>query len=436
MKKENIDITSILKTLPHRYPFLLIDRVLEIEEGKRAVGLKNITFNEPYFQGHFPGLPVVPGVLMVEMMAQLGAIIALRRPEMAGKIVYFAGIDNVRFRKPVVPGDQLIIEAEASKMKGSIGKMKARAKVNNETVVEGEIMFSIGPPMQPGGVRIHNTATVHPSAELGKNVEIGPYTVIGPEVKIGENTSVGAHCTISKWVTIGKENVIHQNVTIGAPPQDYKYKGEKNEIVIGDKNIIREYVQIHLPSGEGTKTEIGNENFIMVHAHIPHNCKVGSQTVIGGYVGLGGYTQVGDQSIIGGLVGIHQFTRIGRLAMIGSSSKIAQDIPPFLLVDGNPATARGINFIGMQRRGVEEESIAEVKKAFKIFVSKTNVKHVVEDIRKKIKQTPEVEEFVDFLTAESKRGIIRKSGVAIAEKDIEEEIKTEMILPEIPELGI
>lgn len=436
MKKENIDIISIFKTLPHRYPFLLIDRVLEIEEGKRAVGIKNITINEPYFQGHFPGLPVVPGVLLVEMMAQLGAIIALRLPEMTGKIVYFAGIDNVRFRKPVVPGDQLIIEAEAAKMKASIGKLKARAKVNGEIVVEGDILFSIGYPALEGGIKVHPTATVHPSAELGKNVEIGPYAVIGSEVKIGDNTKIGSHCVVSKWVTIGSDNVIHQSVSIGAPPQDYKYKGEKNEIVIGNKNIIREFVQIHLPSGEGAKTQIGDENFIMIHAHIPHNCRVGNQTVIGGYVGLGGFTQVDDQATIGGLAGIHQYCRIGRLAMIGSSSKINQDIPPFLLVDGNPATARGINYIGMQRRGISEESISEVKKAFKIFLSKTNVKQVVEEIQKKVKDTEEVKQFVNFLEAESKRGFIRKAGAEVEEKELEQEVQEEMILPEIPELGI
>jgi len=436
MKKDQIDITSILRTLPHRYPFLLIDRILEIEEGKRAVGLKNITINEPYFQGHFPGLPVVPGVLLVEMMAQLGAIIALRLPETEGKYVYFAGIDNLRFRKPVVPGDQLIIEAEASKMKANIGKMKARAKVGNDVVVEGEILFSMGDPMQPGGIIIHNTATVHPSAELGKNVKIGPYAVVGAEVKIGDNTTVGEYSYISRWVTIGADNVIHQYVTIGAPPQDYKYKGEKNEIVIGDKNVIREYVQVHLPSGEGTKTEVGNENFIMVHAHIPHNCRIGNQTVIGGYVGLGGHTQIDDQVTIGGLVGIHQHCRIGRLAMIGSSSKISQDVPPFLLVDGNPASSRGINFIGMQRRGVEEVSISEVKKCFKIFTAKTNITQVIDEIKKKVKRTDEVGQFLDFLSAESKRGFIRRASSAVAEKEFEKEIEEEMILPEIPELGI
>jgi 3-hydroxyacyl-[acyl-carrier-protein] dehydratase len=266
----------------------LVDRVVELEEGKHIVAIKNVTINEPFFQGHFPGFPVMPGVLIVEAMAQTGAIMALRLPESQGKLVFFAGIDNVRFRRPVVPGDQLRIEAETTWVKGSIGKMKANAKVNGEVAAEGDLLFSLVDRSE-GGAKIHTTATVHPSATLAKNVEVGPYTLIGPEVEIGEGTSLGSHVVINKWTKIGRENKIYDGVTIGAPPQDYKYKGEKGQIIIGDKNIIREFVTIHLPSGKGAETCIGDENFIMVHAHIPHNCRVGSQTVIGGYVGIGGF---------------------------------------------------------------------------------------------------------------------------------------------------
>ncbi len=284
--------------------------------------------------------------------------------------------------------------------------------------------------------KIHPTASVHPSVQFGKNVDIGPYVVIGPDVKIGDNTKVGSHSIIRKWTTIGADNIIHHNVSIGLPPQDYKYKGEKNEIIIGDRNIIREFATIHLPSGEGTKTIIGNENFIMVYAHIPHNCRVGNQAVIGGYVGLGGHTVVNDQVVIGGLAGIHQGTRIGRLAMIGSSSKVAQDIPPFMLFDGNPGYVRGLNLIGMQRRGISEEAQAEIKKCFKIlYISRTNIKNAVEEIRKKTKALDEVDQLVDFLEAESVRGISKKREGA--EAIIEDtDIEKELLFPDIPEIGI
>lgn len=303
-----LDIKEIMKTIPHRYPFLLIDKIIELEEGKRAVAIKNVTINEPHFQGHFPDHPIMPGVLIVEALAQVGVVMALRSPSAEGKLAYFAGIDDVRFRRPVVPGDQLRLEVETIWVRGNLGKMKGRATVNGEIAVEGEFMFSLA-EREAGGIKIHPTATVHKNAVLGKNVEIGPYSVIGSEVKIGDGTRVGAHCFISGWTTIGKENVVHNGVSIGLPPQDVKYKGEKGEVVIGDKNLIREFVTIHCPSAGG-QTVIGNENFIMVHAHVPHNCRIGNQVVIGGYVGLAGFTEIQDQVIIGGLAGVHQFCRI------------------------------------------------------------------------------------------------------------------------------
>ncbi len=431
-----MDIEDIIRTLPHRIPFILVDKIIELEEAKRAVGIKNVTINEPFFQGHFPGKPIMPGVLILESMAQVGAVIALRMPENEGKLVYFAGIDQVRFRKPVVPGDVLRIEVEAVKMKGTIGKLKGVAKVEGEIVAECEILFSVNDRIgtEP---KIHPTATVHPTAELGRNVDIGPYVVIGPEVKIGDDTKVGSHTIIRKWTTIGSENIIHHNVSIGLPPQDYKYKGERNEIIIGNKNMIREFATIHLPSGEGKKTEIGDENFIMVYAHIPHNCKVGNQAVIGGYVGLGGHTSVGDQVVIGGLAGIHQGTRIGRLAMIGSSSKVTQDIPPFMLFDGNPGYIRGLNIIGMQRRGITHDSISEIKKCFKLmYMSRSSTSHAADEIRKKAEMTDEVQQLLNFIEAESLRGISKKSesGEAIIEES--EVKKGELLFPDIPEIGI
>ncbi|MFH1542330.1 MAG: acyl-ACP--UDP-N-acetylglucosamine O-acyltransferase [bacterium] len=423
-----LDIKEIMKLIPHRYPFLLIDKVVELEEGKRAVAIKNVTMNEPHFQGHFPGLPIMPGVLICEALAQVGVVMALRVPKNEGKLVVFAGIDKVRFRRQVVPGDQLRLEVETIWQKGPLGKMKGKATVNGEIAAEGEFMFSLA-DLEAGGANIHPTATVHPSAKLGKKVKIGAYAVIGPEVEIGDNTEVGPHCLIAKWTTIGQDNIISQGVSIGVPPQDIKYKGEKGQVIIGDKNIIREFVTIHLPSGEGNVTRIGNENFIMVHAHIPHNCTIGNNVVVGGYVGMAGYTIIEDQAIIGGMAGIHQFCRIGRMAMIGAQSKVLKDIPPFMIADGVPAQIKGVNSIGMQRRGISNEGSSEVKKAFKlIYDSGNNTPKAVAEIKKRLRQLPEIEQILAFLEAESKRGINKKTDI-----EIEAE---ELILPELPELGI
>jgi UDP-N-acetylglucosamine acyltransferase len=423
-----LDIKEIMEVIPHRYPFLLIDKVIELEEGKRAVAIKNVTMNEPYFQGHFPGHPIMPGVLICEAIAQVGVVMALRDPKNKGKIAYFAGLDNVRFRRPVVPGDQLRFEVEATWARGNLGKMHGTALVGKEIAAEGDFTFSLV-EKDAGGAKVHPTATVHSSAVLGKDVELGPYVVIGPEVKIGEGTKIGAYTSINRWTTIGKNNVIHQGVSIAAPPQDVKYKNEKGEVIIGDKNVIREFVTIHLPSGEGNKTEIGNENFIMVHAHIPHNCRIGSHVVIGGYVGMAGYTQIDDQVIIGGLAGIHQFVRVGRMTMVGAQSKVTQDIPPFMLIEGNPAQIRGVNSIGLQRHGVSNEAQAEIKKAFKlIYEAGNNAAKAAKEIKKRLRPLPEIKELIQFLEDESKRGISRKTAIE-AEAD-------ELVIPEIPELGI
>jgi len=423
-----MDIKEILKIIPHRYPFLLIDRITELEEGKRAVAIKNVTINEPFFQGHFPGQPIMPGVLIIEGLAQVGVVMALSVKENEGKLVYFAGIDDVRFRRPVYPGDQLRFEVEFLWTRGNVGKMHAKASVKDEVVLQGDFMFSLA-ERESGGVKIHTTATVHPSAVLGANVEVGAYSLIGPEVAIGDGTKVGPHCVISRWANIGKDNHIYQGVTIGTPPQDLKYKGEKGAVIIGDRNTIREFVTVHLPAGENGKTEIGSDNFIMVHAHIPHNCKIGNQTVIGGYVGLAGYTEIGDQATIGGMAGIHQFVRIGRLAMVGAQSKVVQDIPPFMLVEGNPAQVRGINSIGLQRRGVSFESQSEIKKAFKlIYESGHNTAQAAAEIKKRLRPLPEISEVVAFLSVESKRGVSKKVAI---EAEAEE-----LVFPDIPELGI
>ncbi|MFH1347656.1 MAG: acyl-ACP--UDP-N-acetylglucosamine O-acyltransferase [Candidatus Margulisiibacteriota bacterium] len=423
-----LDVNEIKKILPHRYPFLLIDKVIELEEGKRAVAIKNVTVNEPFFQGHFPEQPIMPGVLVCEAIAQVGVVMALRALGGEGKIVYFAGIDNVRFRRPVVPGDQLRLEVETTWTRGNLGKMHGKALVDGQLAAEGDFTFSVA-DKGASGAKVHPTATIHPKAVLGKNVEIGAYAVIGPEVTIGDGTRIGPYCNINRWTTIGKNNVIYQGASIAAPPQDYKYKGEKGEVIIGDKNIIREFVTIHLPSGKGNKTIIGNENFIMVHAHIPHNCKIGNQVVVGGYVGLAGHTEIDDQVIIGGLAGIHQFVRLGRLTMVGAQSKVLKDIPPFMIVDGNPAQVRSINSIGLQRRGISNEAIAEIKKAFKlIYESGNTTAKALEEIKKRLRPLPEIEQIIKFLEEESTRGLSKKTAI---EAEAEE-----LIIPEIPELGI
>jgi len=252
---------------------------------------------------------------------------------------------------------------------------------------------------------------------------------VGPEVEIGEGTQICSHVVIGRWAKIGDHNKIFDGASIATPPQDHKYKGEKNRVVIGDRNIIREFVTIHLPTGEGAETRIGDDNFIMVHAHIPHNCVIGNQVIVGGYVGMGGHSLLEDQCVIGGMAGIHQFVRIGRLAMVGAHSKVTQDVVPFMLVDGSPAEVRGLNLVGMDRRGLSHEAQTEIKKAFKVlYQSKLKASQALEEI-KKLKQLDEIKHMVSFLEHSTDRGISRRVGEDVL-------LEEESILPEIPELGI
>jgi UDP-N-acetylglucosamine acyltransferase len=278
------------------------------------------------------------------------------------------------------------------------------------------------------GAKVHETAVVHVSVKLSKNVVIGPYCVIGPEVEIGEGTELAANVSINRWTKIGKNNKIAQNVSIAADPQDTHFKGQKGWVVIGDNNIIREFVSIHLPTKEGGETRIGNNNFIMIHAHVPHDCIIGNNCVVGGYVGLCGHVVLEDYVVIGGAAGLHQFVRVGRNAMVGGLSKVVQDVPPYMLVDGNPAQIRSVNIISLQRNNFSIEAQAEIKKAFKIlYGSRTKVTEALEEIKKKVRRLPEIDHLIRFLEEGSRRGISKKTGL------IEEDA---LIFPEIPEMGI
>ncbi len=216
--------------------------------------------------------------------------------------------------------------------------------------------------------RIHPTAIVSPRAQLHGSVTVGPYSIIGEHVQIDEGTTVAAHVMIEGNTKIGKHNRIFQFNSLGAIPQDKKYAGEPCRLEIGDHNTIREFCTLNIGSpGDTGITRVGHHNWIMAYVHIAHDCVVGDHTVLANNATLAGHVQVGDYVTLGGLSGVHQFVKIGTQAMVGFASAITQDVPPYMLVDGNPLSVRGINAVGLKRRGFSAEQIAVVKQMHKLL---------------------------------------------------------------------
>ena len=215
---------------------------------------------------------------------------------------------------------------------------------------------------------IHPTAVVDPAAELDASVSVGPYTVIGPHVRIGAGTRIGPHCVIEGHTTIGRDNQVFQFCSLGAIPQDKKYAGEPCELQIGDRNTIREFCTFNLGTVQDRGvTRVGSDNWIMAYVHIAHDCTVGDQVTMANNATLAGHVQVGDWATIGGLTGVLQRMRIGAHTMIGFASHVAKDIPPYMVVDGNPLAVRGVNLIGLRRRDFSDGRLAAIREMHRII---------------------------------------------------------------------
>ncbi len=255
---------------------------------------------------------------------------------------------------------------------------------------------------------IHETAIVHPNAKIGNNVEIGPYAVIGENVEIGDNCIIGPQVSIEGWTTIGIGNRFYHGATIGCEPQDLKFKGEKSFLFIGDNNIFRENVTISRGTeGGGGETRIGNNNLFEACSHVAHDCQVGNNIILGSWAGFAGHVTIEDRAIISPLSGVHQFCKVGKMVMVGFLTKVVKDIPPFVLVDGNPAKACGINVVGLRRNGIDAEVREEIKRAYRIlYRSNLPINQAIEQMDQELGGTPEIDHFIRFLR-NAERGIQR-----------------------------
>jgi UDP-N-acetylglucosamine acyltransferase len=254
-------------------------------------------------------------------------------------------------------------------------------------------------------VNIHPTAIFDSGAELGKDVEIGPYSVIGPHVVIGQNTIVGSHVVIEGDVMIGSGNFIGHGAIIGAPPQDLSFSAErKTRVEIGNDNVIREYCTIHRGSPEGSATRIGDKNFLMVGAHVGHNCEIGNNVIIANNCLLAGHVRLDDQAFLGGGSTFHQFMRVGRLVMVQGSSAFGKDLPPFVIAAERNAVF-GLNMVGLRRAGFSAQDRDEIKAAFKLlYTSGLNLSQALEKAAATNFGAP-AREFFDFVASAKSRGI-------------------------------
>lgn len=257
-------------------------------------------------------------------------------------------------------------------------------------------------------VRIHPTALVHPDADIADDVVIGPYCVIERDVVIGSGTRLGPRVTAYSGTRLGRNNDVRAGVVLAMEPQDLKFRGEPTTAVIGDGNRIGEYTTISRGTAAGRgETRIGDGNYMMAMVHIGHDCVVGNETILTQGAALSGMVTVDDWAILGGLSGVHQFARIGRLAMVGAMCKVTRDVPPFVLVDGNPASARGINSVGLERRGVDEATRTQLKHAFRLlFKSPLSLQERLAAIREEVPVSHERDQLLEFVAA-SERGICR-----------------------------
>ncbi len=400
-----LDLPALLDRYYYRYPSYLVDTVSEHQPGGRLVAIKSVTVNEEFFQGHFPGTPLMPGVLMIEALVQVAAVLLLDRAVAASSArVWLRGVDNAKFRRQVVPGDRLRLEVELGRVRSRLAKVRATAFVDNQPVAEADLLLGI----ETGAASVHPTAVVHPAARIGAGTTVGPYCTIGPEVVIGDRCRIGASVVIDGWTEIGDDTQIYPMASIGLAPQDLKYKGERTRLVIGRGNTFREFVTVNRGTlGGGGSTSIGDRNLFMAYAHVAHDCHIGTSTIFGNGATLGGHVTVEDFATVSAYSGVHPFCRVGRHAYVGGYSVVTKDALPFGKSVGNRARTYGLNTIGLVRRGFSPDTIEQLKRAYRYLLqSKLNASRALVQIERDPALTsPEVHYLVEFIRG-SQRGVI------------------------------
>jgi UDP-N-acetylglucosamine acyltransferase len=416
-----VNIPVLLDRLCYRYPSILVDAIIEHDEGRRLVAVKNVTVNEEFFPGHFPGTPILPAVLMLESWSQVAALLLLQRDDAPPNArVYLRGVNDAKFRRQVGPGDRVRLEISLARRRTTLARAQASAYVGDQMVAEAELLFGL----VADATRIASTAIVHARAQIGPGTTVGPHAVVGPNVRIGANCRLGASCVVEGWTEIGDECEIYPLASIGQNPQDLKYRGEETRLKIGRRNIFREFVTIHRgTAGGGGLTTIGDRNLFMAYVHVAHDCHVGSSTIFGPHATLGGHVHVEDFANISAGSAVHQFCRVGRHAFVGGYSVVTKDALPFgRTIGSRPARIFGVNTIGLSRRGFTPATIAQLRHAFRYLLqSKLNTTRALAKIEQDGSlSADEIRYLVDFIR-HSQRGVILRRPTRRAEELVADE---------------
>jgi UDP-N-acetylglucosamine acyltransferase len=402
----SIDIAGLIRQIPTQYPFVLVDRVIEHDPAGRLVAIKNVTGSEEFFEGHFPGAPVMPGVLLMEGLAQAAGIFLLQEAPDPGRLeVHLVGIDDAKFRRPAVPGDQLRLEVRVLHRRGALCRMRGEVRSGEHRVAEANLLLQVSTLAAP---TIDPTARVAAGARLGAGVRVGAYAVVGPQVSVGAGTIIESHAVVDGDTTLGRDNHLYPFCSVGLAPQDLKYRGEPTRLVLGDRNVVREFVTLNRGTGGGGGvTSIGSDNLFMAYAHVAHDCQVGSHTIFANGATLAGHVEVADHATIGAFSAVHQFCRVGVYGFLGGYTVATKDVLPYSKTVGNRARIYGVNTLGLTRRGFAPEVIAAIRHAYRVLLqSRLNTSEALARLEAE-PMIPEVQVLVDFIRS-ARRGVVLK----------------------------
>ena len=397
------EIGRLVRQIPTQYPFVLVDRIVEHDPGGRLVAAKNVSGTEDFFSGHFPGQPVMPGVLLLESLAQAAGIWLLKTaPDPSQVEIRVVGIDDAKFRRPIVPGDHLRLEVELVHRRAELCRFRGAVKIGDTRAAEARLLLQVATLPAPD---VDPLARVDPGAVLEPGVRVGPFCVIGSEVRLGSASVLESHVVIDGDTRVGARNRFFPFSSIGLIPQDLKYRGEPSRVEIGDRNTFREGTTVHRGTeGGGGVTRIGSDNLFMAQAHVAHDCQVGSHTVFANSAALSGHVEVQDYAILGGFAGVHQFCRVGTHAFMGGATVATKDVLPFSMTVGDRARLYGPNLVGLRRRGLSAEAIGALKQAFRVLM-RQNASEAVHTLETEGPHTPEVATLVEFIRS-AKRGVV------------------------------